>query len=72
MRLTPKGWVIFAIYCIAAIALSILTPQLLEGTQLPEYYILVGTLLYSIAVLGGVLFILSRYSVQHTKTANNN
>lgn len=71
VRLTPKGWSIFGIYSIAAVALFILTPQLLEGYQLSEQYILGGTFLYSLAVVGGALFILTRFSIRESKTASD-
>lgn len=71
MRLTPKGWAVFSIYSIAAVALFILTPQLLEGYQLSEQYILGGTFLYSVVVVGGALFILTRFSIRESKTAGD-
>jgi hypothetical protein len=68
-RLTSKGWAIFLIYSIIAVSLFIAIPVFFESTHLSELYILLGTILYSMAVIGGAIYILFQFSTQRSKNS---
>lgn len=70
-KLTAKGWTIFLIYSIVAITLFIAIPEFLHETQLFDQYLLPGIFIYSMAVIGGAMYILIRYSTRVSENANS-
>lgn len=70
-RLTSKGWMIFIIYCVTAIALFILIPESLEVSNFSKWTVLGGAIFYNMIVIGGAVYVIIRYSTEQSEKAIN-